>query len=101
MGNILQTKEKIGSLANAEAGAGCYCPSVEHVLLGQTSFVFLNLIRLSQSVAHGHTQDDFWLNVVDGQAFKNGNSYDSVLMNIRYNQNGTANPCFDYYSFLE
>ena len=61
MGNILQTKEKIGSLANADVGAGCQLPFCWTCTVGAEEvgerlfFVCLNLVRFSQSIAHGHT----------------------------------------------
>lgn len=72
----MQTKEEAGSLAKAEVELAACCPSIESVLLGRRRwerarllFVFLDLIRLSQSAALGQTQNDFWPHVVYGQTF--------------------------------
>lgn len=51
--------------------------------VGFSFLIFLNLIRLLQSVGHRHTQNDFWPKAIHGPIFKNGCSYESVFMNIR------------------
>lgn len=68
MGNILQIKEKIGSLANADFRADCWLRQWKKTKR-HYFFFFLNLIRFSQRTACGHTQNDLGSNVVYGQKF--------------------------------